>query len=329
MKPQRILIADDDEKVLALLKSSLQKEGFETNEALNGAAALEIARRELPDLILADVTMPEMDGFDLCKHIREDEATAHIPFVFLTAKGELNDKVLGLNLGADDYIAKPFHISEVTARIKSILMRIAMLSKLPPAEESDLKGKLEQMPLAEVIQTLAMGQKTGGLKIVNGGRIGEIYFDGGEVIQAALEGLKGEEALYRILVWDEGFFEFVSTDRSSQPPIGKSTTTLLMDGFDQREEFLKYQNAMPPFSHLVKLVKPNAEEIKPSVQKVMALMDGQRTIQEVLDQSPLNFLLTTKLMYTFFKKGIIEAKEPELDEPETKDFGQLAHELYE
>ncbi|GAK51753.1 response regulator [Candidatus Moduliflexus flocculans] len=331
MKPQHILIADDDEKVVALLKSSLQKEGYQTTEAYNGATALELAKKQVPDLILADVTMPEMDGFELCKHIRDDDTTMHIPFIFLTAKGELNDKVTGLNLGADDYISKPFHISEVTARIKSILQRIAMLSQHPHAqEESDLKGNLEQMHLPEVIQTLSMNQKTGGLKINSGNRSGKIYFENGEVIQALLGQIKGEEALYRILVWDEGTFEFDTSDAPALPPIGKTTTSLLMEGFEERDEFFKYKKAMPSFSFSIKIVKSSSEEIKPTTQKVLGLIDGQRTIQEIIEQSSLNYLLTTKILYTMLKKGLIEAKENlVLTQSHTKDYGQLAHELYD
>ncbi len=164
---QRILIADDDEKVLTLLSSSLKKAGYDTSQALNGMSAIELIKNEKPDLILADVAMPEMDGFELCKLIRDNPETANIPFIFLTAKGELQDRVTGLTLGADDYISKPFHISEVTARIKAILQRMSYIHPSASAKESetDLKGNLQQLNLGEVLQTLQMTQKTGGLKI--------------------------------------------------------------------------------------------------------------------------------------------------------------------
>ncbi len=333
MKSQRILIADDDDKVLTLLKTSLQKSGYETSLARNGVEALELVRKEQPDLILADVAMPEMDGFELCRIIRDDPATDHIPFIFLTAKGELNDKVMGLNLGADDYISKPFHIIEVTARIKTILQRVAMLAQSSPGtNESELKGNLEQMQLAEVIQTLSMNQKTGGLKITTTSKkdSGKIFFDHGDIIQAALGHMHGEEALYRLLTWEEGYFELDSSDKSEQPPLKKSTTSLLMQGFDQRDEYLKYKKAMPPFFDVLKIAEAGqAENTKPAVQKVLDLIDGQRTIQDIVDMNTINYLLTVKIIYTLVKKGIIEAEARDLfKESGTKDFGQLAQELY-
>ncbi|PIE34628.1 hypothetical protein CSA56_07225 [candidate division KSB3 bacterium] len=332
MKPQRILIADDDDKVLALLKTSLQKSGYETSLALNGAEALDLARKEQPDLILADVTMPEMDGFELCKIIRDDPAIGHIPFIFLTAKGELNDKVTGLSLGADDYISKPFHITEVTARIKAILQRVAIWAQQPSgSDESGLKGNLAQMQMAEVIQTLSMNQKTGGLKIVSESKkIGKIFFNNGDIVQASLGTIHGEEALFRLLVWEEGYFELDSSDQPDQPPIQTSTTSLLMQGFDQRDKFLKYKKAMPSFFDVLKVIETEqVKYAKPIAQKILTLIDGQRTIQDVIEKSSISYLLTVKLVYVMLKKGLIEAKARNLLlESGDEDFGQLAQELY-
>ena len=330
MKPQQqILIADDDPKLLTLLKSSLQKEGYVTIEAIDGKAALERLKTEHPDLILADVTMPNMDGFELCQHVRENPATDNIPFIFLTAKGELHDRVKGLNLGADDYISKPFHITEVVARIKVVLQRSAMLAQTATENESELRGNLEQMGMAEVIQTLGMSRKTGGLKIINQSRVGKVYFENGEIIQATLGTFKDEEAVYRILIWDEGYFEFDSKD-TTEHTMTKSHNSLLMEGFQQREDLAKYREAMPPFTAMLALTTPDqVGELKPVSRKVAALIDGHRTIQEIVEASPLNYLVTVKVLYTFLKKHVVETIESEQNQELDADYSQLAHELYD
>ena len=332
MKLQRILIADDDTKLVALLTSSLQKSGYATFEALDGEAALERAKNEKPDLILADITMPKIDGFKLCKLIRENPDTADIPFIFLTAKGELTDRVAGLNLGADDYISKPFHISEVTARIKSVLQRTTLfVSPVEEEGESDLKGNLEQMSLADIMQTLGMNKKTGGLKIIHQSRVGKIFFDAGNIVQASLGKYKSEEAVYRILTWDAGYFEFDSTDRADHIVITTSTNSLLMEGFRQKDEYVKYQQTLPAFDTIVKLTEiEHTDEMKSAAQKIIVLIDGQRTIQEIINLSPINYLLTVKLLYTLLKKGVIAALETRTEpEMQAEDYGQLAQELYE
>ncbi len=329
MKPQQILIVDDDPKLLTLLKSSLQKEGYVTIETLDGEAALQQIQAEHPDLILADVTMPNMDGFELCQHVRNDPATDNIPFIFLTAKGELHDRVKGLNIGADDYISKPFHISEVTARIKVVLQRSAMLAQAADESELDLRGNLEQMGMAEVIQTLGMSHKTGGLKIIHQSRMGKVYFEQGEIIQATLGSIKDEEAVYRILTWKEGYFEFDSKDIGKRT-ISKSHNGLLMEGFQQREEFAKYQEAMPPFNAMLALTSPDhLGELKPVSQKVARLINGHRTIQEIVESCPLNYLVSVKVLYTFLKKNIAESIKLQKDQELDEDYSQLAHELYE
>ena len=120
---EKILIAEDDPAILAGLSDILKLEGYDVLEASNGSVAISLYRSERPDLLLLDVMMPEVNGYDVCRTIRrEDERT---PIVMLTAKGEEVDKVVGLELGADDYIVKPFGIAELTARVRSTLRRAA------------------------------------------------------------------------------------------------------------------------------------------------------------------------------------------------------------
>lgn len=332
MKPQLILIADDDEKVLSLLSSSLQKSGYITSLAYDGVEAYEQATTKKPDLILADIMMPRMNGFEFCKQIRENPDTMDIPFIFLTAKGELNDRVSGLNLGADDYISKPFHISEVTARIKAILQRAGSVSdKGADESETALKGNLEQMNMAELFQTLNMGKKTGGLKIISNSMLGKIYFDNGNITQALLGRYKNEEAVYRMVAWEVGYFEFDAADKSGKAVIATTTTSLLLEGFRQRDDYLKYKEVLPVFEAIVKVSDAGKiDESKPASQKVLALIDGKRSIQEIMDMSPINYLLTLKILYTLIKKNIIAAVESQPNQGiDDQDFGELAQELYD
>lgn len=117
----KILIADDEPSMLIGLKDNLSFEGYEVVTASDGAMALAIAEKEKFDLMILDVMMPKMSGFDVCKSLRK--RGINTPIIFLTAKGEEIDKVLGLELGADDYVTKPFSLRELLARVKAILRR--------------------------------------------------------------------------------------------------------------------------------------------------------------------------------------------------------------
>lgn len=120
MSGNKIMVVDDDSNICELLRLYLEKEGFEAVIAVNGAKALEIFDQENPDLMLLDVMMPQLDGWQVCREIRKKSTC---PIIMLTAKGEVFDKVLGLELGADDYVVKPFEAKEVIARVKAVLRR--------------------------------------------------------------------------------------------------------------------------------------------------------------------------------------------------------------
>ena len=117
---KRILCIDDDTNICDLLKMYLTKEGFEVDVANDGIQGMDVFRARTPDLILLDIMMPNMDGWQVCKEVRK---VSGVPIIMVTAKGETIDKVLGLELGADDFIVKPFDMNEVVARIKAVLRR--------------------------------------------------------------------------------------------------------------------------------------------------------------------------------------------------------------
>ena len=129
----KILIVDDDENICELLRLYLEKEGYETVVANDGKTAVEYATKYSPDLILLDIMLPALDGWQVCREIRK---TSETPIIMLTAKSETFDKILGLELGADDYVSKPFDTKEVIARIKAVLRR---------SNDSDKQNQVEEV----------------------------------------------------------------------------------------------------------------------------------------------------------------------------------------
>lgn len=115
---KKIVLIEDDSDLFALLKYNLEKEGFQMVGSQTGKGAIDLCRRERPDLILLDIMLPDSDGLDICKGIRSHPELAHIPVIFLTARATETDRILGLELGANDYIVKPFFVRELIARIK-------------------------------------------------------------------------------------------------------------------------------------------------------------------------------------------------------------------
>ena len=123
MSKRKILIIEDDRDIVEMLEYNLQEEGYETISALNGEKGIALAGKEQPDLIILDIMLPVMDGFEVCRNLKNDEKVAHIPIIILSAKSQETDKVVGLELGADDYVTKPFSPRELIARTRAILRR--------------------------------------------------------------------------------------------------------------------------------------------------------------------------------------------------------------
>lgn len=126
-----ILIVEDEKDIVKMLDYNLKKEGFKTLIAHDGEDALDAANTKLPDLILLDLMLPGLDGLEVCKTLKAERKTASIPIIMLTAKSQESDKIVGLELGADDYVTKPFSPRELLARIKAVLRRVKEKDKLP------------------------------------------------------------------------------------------------------------------------------------------------------------------------------------------------------
>jgi len=120
---QKIMIVDDEMATLLPLKRSLEAEGYKVIEAYNGYQAIEKSKTELPELIVLDLMLPGIDGFEVCTRLKKDALTEKIPVIMLTAKDEIRDKIEGLEKGADDYVTKPFNLNELKARIRNVLKR--------------------------------------------------------------------------------------------------------------------------------------------------------------------------------------------------------------
>ena len=143
----KILIVDDDANICELLRLYLEKDGFDTVVANDGEQAVEYASKYSPDLILLDIMLPKLDGWQVCREIRK---TSETPIIMLTAKGETFDKVLGLELGADDYIIKPFETKELVARVKAVLRRYQM-----PAESAPVGATVQCVEYPDLIINLS------------------------------------------------------------------------------------------------------------------------------------------------------------------------------
>ena len=141
----RILVIEDDKDIVELVRYNLEKEGYQITACSDGATGLAQLRKSAPDLLILDLMLPKLSGLEICKEIRRDERLGRLPILILTARGDEADRVVGLELGADDYVTKPFSPRELVARVKALLRRVQ-----PPGEEAKLLeiGELRVDPIS-------------------------------------------------------------------------------------------------------------------------------------------------------------------------------------
>jgi phosphate regulon transcriptional regulator PhoB len=138
--PKTILIVDDEKDIVDLISYNLEKEGFATIKAYDGESALELVKARKPDLVLLDLMLPGIRGLEVCKFIRKNQDTESLPIIMLTAKGEQVDKILGFEMGADDYITKPFNVRELIARVRAVLRRAEVRPDSEKREQFAYRG---------------------------------------------------------------------------------------------------------------------------------------------------------------------------------------------
>ncbi len=177
MTMKKILVIEDEAETLENLVLMLEMEGFKPLSANNGRAGVALAKKELPDMILCDVSMPELDGYGVLESLRADAATVSIPFIFLTAKGDKKDLRMGMNLGADDYLTKPASAEDVLSAINARLDRHseneqAAIAKVELKPNFDSAKPLEALGLtpreAEVLLWIAQGKSNGDIGTILG-----------------------------------------------------------------------------------------------------------------------------------------------------------------
>jgi DNA-binding response OmpR family regulator len=233
VKTQHILIIDDDAGQHLLLESQLKLGGFTVHHAYGGQEALTLAGHQQVDLIILDINMPGMDGFQTLEKLRKQPALADIPVIFLSSLDRQYLKVKGLEGGADDYLTKPFDTAELTARVKAVLRRAA--KKPTPAPAGTMQGHIQSMGLPELLQSMSLAAKTCTITFPE--MNGEIIIDRGAIVGMRQGAFSGKDALLRLLLLQRGSF-LVTYDQVDAQAVGEpiSIEYLLLFGVSQIDE---------------------------------------------------------------------------------------------
>jgi response regulator RpfG family c-di-GMP phosphodiesterase len=177
------------------------------------------------DLVISEINLPETDGLKFCRALRENTATSHIPFLFLTGEEGERLAAKGLEAGADDFLKKPVDLELLALKIQRILA-----SKSPDESQKGVNGSLTEMNITDIIQSLTAGDKDVELTLESMGEKGLIYIQHGEIVHALAGSAEGEEAFYKLMAWEQGNFQIVSCSDFPTRTINAGAMSLLMEG---------------------------------------------------------------------------------------------------
>jgi CheY-like chemotaxis protein len=311
----KILAVDDSPMITEMIRDAFEVEGYRVFTAGDGAAALNLALAENPDLIIADITMPGLDGWELCSQIRSNPFTSFIPFIFLTVRNQAPDRIRGLQMGADDYLTKPFAMEELKARVNLIFQRMLKTQEaVLLRRRNTLSGTTRDMGLSDLIQMFAANQKTGLLKISRVGKpTGRIAFSAGQVIRVELGAARGQKALFRLLDWPDAQFEVDPlTDLDRDESLSEKSEALLLEGARQLDELHHLEQEYPLVGKTIRLLPeraPAESELSPREAAVLGRLQESGNILLILDQLPDPDLDVCKVVVYFIRKGMAVAED--------------------
>ncbi|MGA7123713.1 MAG: response regulator, partial [Polyangiaceae bacterium] len=313
MAKQKLLLVDADPRSVRVLEVSLKKAGYSVTTATDGLDALAKIESLTPDLVLSDTRLPKLDGYALVRKLKERAEWGAIPVVFLTSQKSIEDKIRGLELGVEDYLTKPIFVRELIARVNLLLARRTheniAASKSPASGRTRFTGSTQDMAVVDLLQTFEVSRKSGVVHLRGGAQEAHIYFRDGKVVDAELGRLRGEEAIYRSLIWNEAQFEVEFKAVANEEIIDGSTQALLMEGMRRVDEWGRLCEQLPPLSTLFEIdhkqLLERLNEIPDELNGILRLFDGKRTLADVVDDSPFEDLSTLSTITKLYFEGLL------------------------
>jgi CheY-like chemotaxis protein len=227
---KKILVVDDNDTVRTLLKMSLKSDKYSVYEATDGLTAIEVVKNEKPDLIISDILMPNMDGFEFCRSVREQSPVPTVPFIFLSSLGEISTELRGYRTGADDYLVKSnLKRPELITKVEKMLVKGQEYKEIESSISDGMVGRLTEISFIEIVQLLGMNKKSGVLRVSKDEELGQIFFKEGDIVHAEYLDTIGEQVIYQLAEWQRGVFKFQPEEINIESSITKTTMTIIME----------------------------------------------------------------------------------------------------
>ncbi len=278
--------------------------GYEAKIVDNGATALSACREFRPHLLVSEIELPKIDGHHLFREVKAHSSTRNIPFILMSRHRSVEERVHSINLGVEDYITTPFNVDEVVLRFEIILNEIERLEATPVRSSKGFSGKLSDMNLVELLQTLEIGKKTGIIHLQHDNDDGMVFVRDGEAIDASVGNLNAEHALLRMFTWSDGAFRIEFENIEQTRTIKESTSALVRQGFIFRDRWDKVAQNLPPLQATVEATpKLGKVEYPKEERSLLNSINGRSRIIDVIKGCHLDDLKALQIISKLYYQG--------------------------
>lgn len=307
MERKRILLALNDSPKVQDLRRTLLDHGYDVKLVHDGSEALTQCREFRPHLVVAELVLAKIDGHHLLREVKAHAATQSIYFVIMSKHRSVEERVHSIELGCDDYITRPFEVDEVLIRLEIILKEIEQFHALPRKNAKGFSGKLSEMNLIEVLQTLEIGKRSALVHLQNNQREGLVVVKRGEIMDASLFDSPPMDALFRMFTWVDGVFRVELQEQvSQQQRWQESTTMVLKQGTLYRDRWLQISSHLPPLQTPIKLGQVNIGQMSGEEQAVLGKLNGNTSFLDVIERSDFDDLSALRMLVNLYKRGFVK-----------------------
>ena len=311
-EPMKILIVDPDEVVVKPLRDALIKRGFRVGHVANGEMAFQICEKSIPTAIITEAVLPDMNGEDFLRRLQRKKSARNVSVIFISEQKMLDDRIIVIELGGDDYVSKPFDADEVVTRLELLIDEKEAVHHdwLQQNPEKSFSGTLSEMNLLDLIEIFEVASKSGILRLRRNGKEGHVLLADGEVLDAEANGRSAEEAIDIMLTWSDGYFNAEFHQVSHKRNLSLSTKDLLSKAALRLSRWTELTDAVPPLNVVIErnAQMPDDIELTNNEEKALAQLDSPRTIIKVIDAmrcDPLQAIIAVRGL--FEKEAIIQS----------------------
>ena len=328
MIQKHLLLIDGDNKNRKVLETSLKRLGLTISSVASAELGIESIKNNKPCVVVCETNLVKMSGFEFCEWLKQKSEMSDIGFIFVSNNESVESKVKALKLGVNDYLVKPIFAKDLCMRVQMLIQRIEQ--KAAEANESEspkFSGDLSDLGIVDLIQAVETGKKNGAIHLERNINKGVIYFNEGRVIDAETKKISGEEALFRLMRWEKGFFEVVFNESQRKVAIETPTQTLLMEGLRRLDEWNDLLAGFPDLNSTLGIVYDSLFEklagLPDELNSLLKTFDGKIETIEVIDNENGNDLETLENIVLLYEEGLLEQVNQSLDSTHSLEVNQI------